>query len=78
MNFAFLILGLRVHGFLVQERLDEAEIETCYELGESLQLSTQYDHVSVHVRLPLARRWRRSESGTFHAQNGTMRRGNER
>ena len=28
-----------------QERLDKADIETYYELGKSLQLRTQYDHV---------------------------------
>ena len=42
-----------------RKRLDKAEIETCYELGKSLQPSTQCDHVPVHVQLPPARRWRR-------------------
>ena len=42
-----------------QERLNVAEIETCSELGKGLQLRSQYDDVPVHVRLPLARRWRR-------------------
>ena len=44
-----------------QERLEVAEIETCYELGKGLQLSSQYDHVPVHVRVPPARRWRRDK-----------------
>ena len=30
-----------------------------HELGKWLQLSSQYDHVPVHFRLPPARRWRR-------------------
>ena len=33
--------------------------ETCSELGKGLQLRSQYDDVSVHVRLLPARRWRR-------------------
>ena len=44
---------------LGQERQDVPEIETCYELGKGLQLSSQQDQVPVHVRLPPARRWRR-------------------
>ena len=44
----------RLHDYTAfgQECLDKGEIETCYELGKSLQLTTQYDH--VHVRLPPA------------------------
>ena len=45
-----------------QERLDKAEFETCCKLGKSLHLSTQCDHVPVHVRLPPARRWRRDRN----------------
>ena len=37
-----------------QERLEVADIETYYEHGKGLQLSSQYDHVPDHVRLPLA------------------------
>ena len=41
--------------------LHVAEIETCYELGKGLKLSSQYDHVPIHVRRPPARRWRRDK-----------------
>ena len=42
---------------LGQERLDVAEIQICCDLGNGLQLSSHFDHVQVHVRLPPARRW---------------------
>ena len=55
-----------------QERLEKAEIETCYKLGKSLQLSTQYDHVRFMSDSRLRDVGEEVGTGTLHAQDGTM------